>query len=423
MTAFSIRTFGCRCNQAEAFTWADDLQRGGLLLTDDPTAGDWVLVNTCTLTSRADRDVRNFLRRVGRLNPSARIVVTGCYAERAADEMASYPGVWKVLPNHQKPDVPALVLAEVGACVRENGPGHPFRSRPLVKIQDGCDLGCTYCVIPSVRGPRRSVPGQDIVEQVEAFSERGFEEIVLTGIHLGLYGRDLDPPGSLLGLLRRLTETKGRVMFRLSSLDPRFLSDDLLEFLTGNPRICPQFHLSLQHGADRIIERMGRRITTTDYRRLLDFLRERVPDAALGTDIIVGFPGETEVDFLEMRSFLEESPLSYFHVFSFSPRPGTPAAAWTPVPSKTVKRRALELRTMAEKKNRGFRERMLGRELEGVVIQSGRRDSRVLTGNYIEVRVPGRPAPDSKRVRVRITELTETGALGEIPAPAREPGR
>jgi len=415
MTAFSIRTFGCRCNQAEAFDWVDELQSRGLLYTDDPLAGDWVLVNTCTITSRADRDVRNFLRRVGRLNPSARMVVTGCYAERAGEELARYPGVWAVLPNRRKDEVPALVLTEADETGLEISAGRPFRSRPLVKIQDGCDFGCTYCVIPSVRGKSVSVPAKEIEERVRALSDRGFEEIILTGIHLGLYGRDLDPSFSLLELLRRLNGGEGRVRFRLSSLDPRFLDDRLLEFLADNPRICPQFHLSFQHGSDRVIERMGRRITTADYTRIMTFLRERRPDAAMGTDIIVGFPGETDEDFEEMREFLANSPLTYFHVFSYSPRPGTPAAGWKPVHPETVKRRAEALKDMAKIKNRSFRESMMGRDLEAVVIETGEGDARVLTGNYIEVRVPGVPAPVSRLVRIRIAGLTETGARGELP--------
>jgi len=412
MTAFSIRTFGCRCNQAEAFLWSDEFQRHGLEYVEDPLQSDWVLVNTCTITSRADRDVRNFLRRVGRLRPSARMVVTGCYAERAAEALGRYPGVWKVYPNREKAVMPAQVLAEITTA--EGRVERPFRSRPLVKIQDGCDFDCTFCVIPGVRGRSVSASSDRVRERVVGFMERGFEEVGLTGIHLGLYGRDLEPPSSLEELLKRLLALDGRVRFRLSSLDPRFLNGPLLDLLTRSPRICRHFHLSLQHGSDRVIARMGRKITTTDYRRILEHLSRNAPDAALGTDIIVGFPGETEKDFEEMADFLKASPLTYFHVFSYSPRPGTPAAEWKPVHPEEVKHRSRRLKAVAREKNRMFREKLLGRELEAVVIEQSESGARLLTGNYVDVSVLSCPTAASRLVPVRLIGLTAEGAEGVV---------
>jgi threonylcarbamoyladenosine tRNA methylthiotransferase MtaB len=221
---------------------------------------------------------------------------------------------------------------------------------------------------------------------------------------------------SFSALLERICALEGKWRCRLSSLDPRFLNEKKMDLITGEPRVCPHFHISLQHGSDRVIARMGRRITTADYRRILDALRERAPEAALGTDIIVGFPGETEEDFREMKNFLEESPLTYFHVFSFSPRPGTPAAEWEPVHSETVKRRAALLRGLAREKRRAFRQGKIGRESEAVVIRGGDKGARVLTGDFIDVRVPACPVPASRLVRVRLTGIEGDKARGVLAA-------
>jgi threonylcarbamoyladenosine tRNA methylthiotransferase MtaB len=416
MNSFSIQSFGCRVNQAEAFSWADEFQRRGLQYHKDHLSSDLILVNTCTITSRADRDVRNFLRRMHRENPGARLVVTGCMAERAAEELREFPGVWRVVSNLEKESLPACILTPLPA--EQDRELRPFRSRALVKIQDGCDFACTFCVVPSVRGKSVSYDRDRILEDVRAQVMQGFQEVVLAGVHLTLYGRDLSPRSTFLSLLQDISALPGLHRLRLTSLDPRFMDQDLLDYLISEPRICPHFHLSLQHGSDRIIARMGRKIKTADYTRILDRLHAGLPRAALGTDIIVGFPGETDGDFETMETFLSASPLTYFHVFTFSPRPGTPAASWEQVPPEVKKDRAVRLRALAREKNLRFRRSFEGKVCEAVVIshdQDGR--ARVLTGNYIDVVLPGCPAPEKSVASIKIIEASAQGTRGEFQNP------
>jgi threonylcarbamoyladenosine tRNA methylthiotransferase MtaB len=411
MNSFSIQSFGCRVNQAEAFQWADKFQRRGLCFQKNHQKSDLVLINTCTVTSQADRDVRAFIRRMHRENPEAKLVVTGCFVEKAAEELGKFPGVWKIVSNLEKEDLLERLLAD------EEGEAQvtpkPFRSRALIKVQDGCDFGCTFCIVPSVRGKSRSYGLYEILRQVQYLVDQGFKEIVLTGVHLCLYGRDLDPPLSFHSLLEEISAVAGLHRLRLSSLDPRFLDVPLLEHLVSNPKICPHFHVSLQHGADRVISLMGRKIDTGVYTRILKFFYQESPRAALGTDIIVGFPGESADDFKEMSDFLEQSPLTYFHVFSYSPRPGTPAASWEQVHPKDKKERAASLRALAKQKNLKFRKRFLDEPFEAIVIEKqGSGKTRVLTDNYIEVSLPACLSDEKALVDIRIKEVATQATKG-----------
>lgn len=412
MTSFSIQTFGCRVNQAEAFSWADELQSHGLRYEKDFTRSDFIVVNSCTLTSRADRDVRHFIKRASRLNPKARLILTGCYVERKSEDFEEFPQVWLLLSNTDKRNLPAKVLTL--ATPQDDIPNFPFRSRALVKIQDGCSFRCAFCVIPRVRGPSVSFGKEEILAQIKKFINLGFREIVLTGIHLCSYGLDLKPKSSLLELLEEIENLDGLGRVRLSSLDPRFLSATLLEYITSSKKICPHFHLSLQHGSDDILERMGRKISVEDYRRILAFLRHDSPLASLGADLVVGFPGETEDDFETTHRFLEKSPLTYFHVFSYSPRPGTLAASWPQLNSKVKHERAALLRKLAGKKNSNFRRLFVGEECNAVVIKKEKKESEVLTSNYIKVFAPSSLSEEREEVKVKITKVTPRETLGEI---------
>lgn len=412
MTSFSIQSFGCRVNQAEAFFWADELQKHGLRYVQDSFKSDIVLVNTCTLTNRADRDVRNYLKKATRLNPQARLVVTGCFADRAAEELECVPQVWCVLPNNEKDKLPSKILDLIGPG--QEGTRRSYRSRALVKIQDGCNLGCSFCIIPQVRGGSVSTHPEEIVRRVEGCIEQGFQEIVLTGIHICLYGRDLKPRHNLYELLQRLENMKGLGRIRLSSLDPRFMEGNLLEHISSSEKICAHFHLSLQHGAEDVLRRMGRNTKSSEYQRILTFLRQRRSLASLGADIIVGFPGESEKDFDKMCHFLDRSPLTYFHVFPYSPRPGTEAAGWPQLSDRTRTERAALLRRLSRKKNLEFRQSMVRTDLAAVVIKKGRPKARILTDNYIEVSVPDCPAEERDKVRVRIARVTEKATFGRI---------
>jgi threonylcarbamoyladenosine tRNA methylthiotransferase MtaB len=414
MTSFSIQSFGCRVNQAEAFAWANTLQSHGLVYRSEPLGGDIVLVNTCTLTSRADRDVRNFLNKLARANPDARVVVTGCYSERVRDDLFNRQQVWKVFANAEKEDLPARILEGLDSGERTHI--RPFRSRALVKIQDGCDFRCSFCIIPDVRGKSRSLPREKILAQVREYVRQGYKEIVLTGIHLCSYGKDRPKKDTLVGLLHDLEGIKGLGRVRLSSLDPRFLDQDLCDCIAGSPVVCPHFHISLQHGSDDVLRLMRRKISVADYRRKLDDIYRRVPGVSLGADIIVGFPGETKKDFESLCDFLDRSPLSYFHVFSYSPRPGTPAAVWEQVGENIKKERAARLRALSKKKNLDFRHKLLGSVWDGIVIKQKNGFFQILTSNYVSVRVPSCSAGERGRVSVKITGISGNTTTGHVVA-------
>jgi threonylcarbamoyladenosine tRNA methylthiotransferase MtaB len=418
MLSLSVRNFGCRVNRAEAFAWAEAFRERGLRLEENGGGSDIVLINSCTLTGRADRDVRRFIRKTARDNPGTRIVVTGCYAERAPAEIAGMPNVVAVLPNSAKARLPERVMEIVGgegARMRAAREAEvPFRARAFLKIQDGCDNRCAFCVIPSVRGKSASVSPVEVVSRVRKLAGRGFREIVLAGIHLSSYGEDFEPPGTLLGLLRELEGIPELGRVRLSSLDPGKTDGALVEHIAANSKICQHFHLSLQHASTRLLRLMGRAVESGTCERILGELRTRSPEAALGADIIVGFPGETAAEFDELRSFLAGSPLTYFHVFSYSPRPGTPAASRPGIAAGVVRERAIELRRLAAEKDFLFRGQFEGRELEAVVIHASERGAELLTGNAIRVFAPSCRAPKCELVRVAIGRVLSRRTEGEV---------
>jgi threonylcarbamoyladenosine tRNA methylthiotransferase MtaB len=417
MPALAVRNFGCRANQAEAFAWTDTLLGCGVRVVADWSRSDVVLVNSCTLTGRADRDVRKFIRRVARDNPAARLVVTGCYAERLPAEVAALPGVVAVVPNAEKDGVPRRVLDALGApAAAATDAVAALRKRAFVKVQDGCDGGCSFCVIPSVRGRSVSVPPGEVAARVGELAGRGFREVVLSGIHLSSYGRDLEPRGSLAELVRGLGAVPGLGRLRLSSLDPRGTDAGFIAKLTAEPKVCRHFHLSLQHASERVLRQMGRSGGQEEYAETLGEFRRLSPDAALGADVIAGFPGEGEADFRELLDFLERSPLTYFHVFPFSPRPGTPAAERPRLPEAVVAARASVLRRLAAEKDERFRRGFVGRELEAVVIRSGKDGAEALTDNDIRVRVPPVRAAARGFVRVAIGRVRPDRTEGEVVA-------
>jgi len=412
MTSFSVQSFGCRVNQSEAFFWVNELQRLGLKYEPKFSQSDLILVNTCTLTANADRDARRFVQKISRINPNARLVLTGCLVERAPEKFLRFPQVWKILSNKDKKKLVPAVIPHIEK--QERMLVQSYKSRALVKIQDGCNYQCSFCIIPSVKGKSKSEEKLKIIKQVKNFIVQGFREVILTGVHLCLYGLDMTPKLTLLDLLQELETIEGLGQVRLSSLDPRFLNKKFLDYLTTSKKICPHFHLSLQSGSDDVLKRMGRSISVDEYKDVLADLRLRSPEASLGADIIVGFPEESDKEFTQTYDFLQESPLSYFHVFAFSSRPGTKAANWCQVQGRKKKERASLLRALSAEKIRTFRHDFIGKESKAIVIRKANRRTEVLTPNYLKVYVPSCPARAKEEVWIRITTAKQDCLEGQV---------
>lgn len=419
---YSIVTFGCRVNQADSLRIEEDLRsRGG---TESPSSdADLVIVNTCSVTAAADQGARQTIRRVARENPSARIVVTGCYGTRRADEVAALPGVVRVIRNDDKLRTVDLLASagEIttarrfaegdGACGAAIEPGVAGRTAFTLRVQTGCEERCSYCIIPSTRGSGRSVPLQTVAADVRRVAAAGFKEIALTGVHLGSYGRDLQPPSSLLALLRVLLELREDVTFRVSSLEPMDCTTEIVDLVasTGG-RFAPHFHLPLQHASDRMLAAMRRPYRSDDYRRLVDGIAARLPHASIGTDVIVGFPGETDGDFESNVEYLPDSPLSHVHVFPYSDRPGTTASSLpAKVAGAVTRQRGARLRALGAELSRTFRNSQLGTIRPGLTLEDG---TLVVTDNYLKVRIP--PGHErNERVQVLI-ESDTAGLHGSV---------
>jgi threonylcarbamoyladenosine tRNA methylthiotransferase MtaB len=416
---FFVQNFGCRATQADGAALETLLAAKGLEAAADRSRADLVVLNTCTVTQAADEDVRQTVRRVHRENPAARILVTGCYAQRAPDELAAMPGVEWVVGNSHKTQIAELVSAAPyhgNIFVGDIFAQHDFlsapvedaagdRTRPNLKIQDGCNNRCSFCIIPFVRGRSRSAPAEQVIEQVRSLSRR-YREVVLSGINLGRWGRE---PGSrmrLADLIRRLLDETGIERLRLSSVEPMDFSDDLLGLMAESPRIARHVHAPLQSGCDRILRRMHRKYRPRHYADRIRKARGLMPDCAVGADVMVGFPGETGADFEESRQFIESLPFTYLHVFTYSERPGTPAANLPDrVPMPVRKERNRVLRELAARKNLEFRRGMVGRTLSVVTLQDS---GAALSGNYVRVEL-ARPAEPNRLVDVEIGGVTEGG--------------
>jgi threonylcarbamoyladenosine tRNA methylthiotransferase MtaB len=430
---FHIQNFGCRATQADGAALGGLLEKQGLEAATEPAGADVVILNTCTVTAAADEDVRKSIHRVRRRNPAARILVTGCYAQRAPEELSRLPGVAWVVGNSHKTLIPELL-----AGARDGAPFHgralvgdlsapgeflsaPVdgacgdRTRPNLKIQDGCNHRCAFCVIPPVRGPSRSLAPERAIAEVRALAAR-YREVVLTGINLGRWGREpgLLPGGRmrLVDLLRRLLDETDIGRLRLSSIEPMDLSGDLLELMASTPRLCRHVHAPLQSGADGVLRRMQRRYRARHYVDRIGQVQALLPDAAIGADVMTGFPGETESEFLETLELVERLPFAYLHVFTYSARPGTRAAALpAQTPHGARKERTRALRDLSARKNLEFRRRMAGRTLSAVTLPGGQ----ALTTNYIRVAMAV-PRPPNRLVDLALATLTpgglaESGAL------------
>ena len=334
---YAILTFGCRVNQADSLGFEEDLLGRGAVPVS-PDDADLVVVNTCSVTSTADQGARQAIRRIARTNAGARVVVTGCYATRAPEEVRNLPRVLKVIPNPEKHrlvsllDDAGLTTAERfgegdGGCGAAIAPGAAGRTAFTLRVQTGCAEACSYCIIPTTRGAPRSAPMRDVLAQVARATAAGFKEIAITGVHLGSYGRDLAPRESLTGLIDALATIgeSGDVLFRISSLEPMDCTPDIVQRVAASGALAHHFHLPLQHASGRMLAAMRRPYTPEEYAALVTSIKRHMPDASIGADVIVGFPGESDADFDCLEGYVSGSPLTHLHVFPYSDRPGTEA--------------------------------------------------------------------------------------------------
>jgi threonylcarbamoyladenosine tRNA methylthiotransferase MtaB len=465
MATFFIEQFGCRATQADAAAIERQLLDSGYAASGDANSADVIVVNTCTVTAAADLQARQSIRTIHRENPAARVIVTGCYAQRAPEELAALEGVSWVVGNSHKPEIPRLIQEMGQEMGREMVPdsaaaarqgfvplsmiasealsfgrgtariltgdiqeqrellvapvegGESGHTRPVLKIQDGCNKRCSYCVIPQVRGRSRSLAPRSAIEEIRKLCDGGAREVVLSGIDLGNYGRDLAPRTELGELLRRILDETSVERLRVSSVEPMDVTEDLIAIFAASERMARHFHMPMQSGSDRILAAMHRWYRAEHYARRAELAREWLPDAAIGADVIAGFPGETEAEHQATLSLIERLPLTYLHVFSFSSRPGTAAADLrTQVSEQVISRRARELRALGEKKKAAFQVAQTGRTMRVLALNRSGEDTsghwtRALSSNYLDARVFG-VWPANQFLDVRIAGVRDGHLTG-----------
>ncbi len=464
-TSFHIENFGCRAARADGEAVSDRLRDQGLS-ERQPLEADVVVVNTCSVTAEADRAARAYIRRAHRKNPEAKIVVTGCYAQRAPEELASLAGVAAVIGNSHKALAPEIILGLAGGSVSFSKPAnssivsinsllagsgkaptwaderfaHSFleesqvipgtQTRPNLKIQEGCGNRCTFCVIPQTRGGSKSLPAAAVLKQVQGFVAAGGNELVLSGINLGRWGRDSAAfsensadslPSNLASLVRHIFHSTALPRLRLSSIEPMDWSAELISLMAefGGTRLARHAHLPLQSGSDAVLRRMHRRYRPWHYVEKVEaLLRAAGNSLTLGADVMVGFPGETDAEFEETQALIAALPFGYLHLFPFSPRPGTPGWAMhaeRPVPVAQVDERMNVLRSLAEEKSRTHRQRHIGREMEAITLHTppeiaSRGCTAALTENFLPTEIAGL-LPANRMVRVRVIRPNNAGTL------------
>ena len=415
---FWIKNFGCRASQADGAAIEAGLAAKGLSPSATASESDLIVLNTCTVTATADDEVRQTVRRMHREHPQARILVTGCYAQRAPEELAKIEGVTLVVGNSHKTQIPDLVSRsmdyhgqiEVGdifasydflSAPVEDAAGE--RTRPNLKIQDGCNNRCSFCIIPFVRGRSRSALAEQVIAQISALAVK-YREVVLSGINLGRWGRDFPGRIRLVDLIRRLLDETPVERLRLSSVEPMDFSDDLLALMATSERIAKHVHAPLQSGSDTVLRRMHRKYRPRHYADRIAKARALMPDCAVGADVMTGFPGETETEFEDSRAFIESLPFTYLHVFTYSERPGTPAADQPQVPMPIRKYRTHVLRELAANKSQGFRRSMIGRKISVVTLEDGK----ALSENFLKVKL-ATPRPSNCIEEIAVGGLTSDG--------------
>jgi threonylcarbamoyladenosine tRNA methylthiotransferase MtaB len=486
VASFYIENFGCRATQADGAAIERQFQERGVVRAEASSHAQIVVLNTCTVTASADQDARAAIRRIHRENPNCEIVVTGCYAQRAPEEVAALPGVSRVIGNSHKHQlaeiasprnsiaisaaeatspcfVPLSTLSLTGQrpttedqrrifvsdifahtellaapVFDASSPGTSNdRTRPNLKVQDGCDNRCSFCVIPFVRGQSRSLPLNQILSEVNSLVRSGYREVVISGINLGRWGRDLKPTENrelaadncssisrtttndqrFEQLVRAILEHTSLEKLRLSSIEPMDWSDELIGMMANSARIAKHAHVPLQSGSDRVLRAMHRKYRAWHYREKLEKIRAAMPTAAIGADVMVGFPGETEADFEETRSLIEDLPFTYLHVFTYSSRPGTPSAAMRDqVPVHIARERNRILRDLALEKKRAFMRSFIGKAVEVITLNLIHRSpdgdiTEALTDNYLKIGLKGRHDPN-RWLKARVEQVGDTALMG-----------
>ena len=430
-----ITTLGCKVNQYESASFKAGFQDAGLTIVSKDEPADIVIINSCTVTGSASAQSRQTIRKMARNNPDAKIIVTGCYAEIAADELAKEKeliGRDYTLIGNSKKDIlvnsaledfdvtTKIILGSIkGAKEICDLPVRKFgeRSRAYLRIQDGCESFCSYCIVPYTRGPSRSLDPLKVLQQAKVFAEEGHKEIVLTGIHIGYYGRDLEGNNSIATLIDQLSFATPELHYRISSLEPIEITDELLQLMVDRPNIQHHLHIPLQSGHDEVLKRMNRRYNTATFKDIVNKCKKYLPDAAIGIDILAGFPGETDEQFRQAIEFLKDLDFTYLHVFPYSPRPGTPAATFPNQVEKNIKeQRVAKLRELSDYKRDAFYTNQL--EQTVTVLVEGKRDEAGLlkgfSDNYVAVRFEGDDTLINQRVQVKLEALINNYVQGEF---------
>jgi threonylcarbamoyladenosine tRNA methylthiotransferase MtaB len=426
MPKFSITTLGCKVNQAESEAIAQDLLSSDWTTTTNCDKAEVCIVNTCTVTQKASMQSRQAIRKAIRSNPKARIIVTGCYAQTAPQEINRIDGVDYVVGHDKKLSINRLIYSKgneasssqvlSGNDIRGNSGFQLMptatsapRTRPFLKIQDGCDAFCTYCIVPYARGRSRSMPLDNILQSIQQLAEADYHEVVLTGIHLGAYGRDLSPATNLAELLRRIQALELIDRVRLSSIEPLELTHEIIEIVAESDMFCRHFHIPLQSGDDRILSKMGRPYSRQIFHGLIVKIQEWMPDAAIGADTLIGFAGENDAAFENTYNLIKDLPISYLHVFPFSVRPGTPAADFTDhVPPEIIKNRSEQMRRLGQDKRMNFYRGFIGKTMPVLIETKRERVTGLLKGissNYLPVLIDGKDELKNKIIDVKIEKL------------------
>lgn len=441
MPTFKTTTLGCKVNQYESDAISESLRKSGFTHADKGTHADVCIINTCTVTGKASMQSRQAIRKIIRMHPKARVIVTGCYSQVEREEIKKIEGVHDVVPHDDKQRIPDIIVSQNpvfsiredkttnnsldnNACkatifreMPSTSPGK--RTRPFLKIQDGCNSYCSYCIVPYTRGRSRSMLPESVLTKALHLKQSGYKEIVLTGIHLGAYGRDLTPQTNLLEILKTLVNQQAIGRLRLSSIEPGEISDEMIKIVSRTDMICNHLHIPLQSGDDNILKRMNRPYTTSLFEDSIKKIRHMIPDAAIGTDILTGFPGETDQEFDNTYALIEKLPITYLHVFPFSPRKGTKACDFEhQVPPDISKERSQRLRSLGKNKKLQFYSSMIGKDVEVLIENQRDRKTGLLKGlssNYIKVLVSGTDTIKNTIQKIKIEKLSDEQSVYGVP--------